>query len=154
MFCSHFVLTLILMNWLHKASRQHTLSTLINAQIHYFLFIWGCIWSFPTAEQMSPASLGRDSPSRCYFMSLSTKTLHLILFIAALICCICIQIERLSQLQPFFIRAGNIHHPDFFICVMFLSRILSHGLAHNDRYLQTNYIWLNKASKAFSKHQG
>lgn len=60
-FWSHFVSHLILMNWLHKALRQHTLSSVINAQIHSFLFIWGGVWSFPTAEQMSPGSLGKLS---------------------------------------------------------------------------------------------
>lgn len=32
----HFVATLILMNWLHKTLRQHTLSPVINTQIYSF----------------------------------------------------------------------------------------------------------------------
>lgn len=40
-FWLHFVPGLILINWLHKVLRQHTLSSVINAQIHSFLFIWG-----------------------------------------------------------------------------------------------------------------
>ena len=34
----HFICTLILMNGLHKAVRQHSLSTVINDGIHYFFW--------------------------------------------------------------------------------------------------------------------
>lgn len=62
---------LLLMNWLHKALRQHTLSSVINAQIHSFLFILGGVWSFPTAEQMSPVSLGKCPPKTSVLFTLS-----------------------------------------------------------------------------------
>lgn len=84
-----FVPAPILMNWLYKALRQRTLSLVINAQIHSFLFIWGGVWSFPTAEQMSPRPLGKLSSKLVSFpwclthanwthlTRLSTKTPHL-----------------------------------------------------------------------------
>lgn len=53
----HFVTTLILMNWLHKALRQHTLSPVINSQIHSFLFIWG-IYNFVPCAPDEPAASG------------------------------------------------------------------------------------------------
>lgn len=94
---SHFYPALILMNWLHKAPRQHTLSSVINAQIYSFLFIQGAVWSFfPTAEQMSPVSLGKCPPklvsfSWClshanwtHWTWLSTQISHLCLTIAPL----------------------------------------------------------------------
>lgn len=62
---------LLLMNWLHKALRQHTLSSVINAQIHSFLFILGGVWSFPTTEQMSPVPLGKCPPKTSVLFTLS-----------------------------------------------------------------------------------
>lgn len=57
-FWSHFVPTLILMNWLHKALRQHTLSSVINAQIHSFLFIWGGVGAFQLPSRWAPGLWG------------------------------------------------------------------------------------------------
>lgn len=110
-----FIPATILTNWLYKALRQRTLSLVINVQIHSFLFIWGGVWSFPTAEQMSPRPLGKLSSKLVSFpwclthanwthlTRLSTKTPHLFVNPHP-ICCIRIKIEWPSpQLQGFFI---------------------------------------------------
>lgn len=70
-----FVSSLILINWVHKAARQHTLSSVINAQIHSFLFIC-VVRSFPSAQEMSLWSIGKlSSKPRRPFSGVSNAAL-------------------------------------------------------------------------------
>lgn len=137
-FWSHSVSALILMNWLHKALRQHTLSSVINAQIHSFLFIWGGVWSFPTAEQMSfqtsVLSMMSDTCKLNPFTKIVNKNTTSDSDYPPSYC-ICIKIEGTSRL--FHLSREHSSCRLFLICVVLLSHlILTLGLMLYDRCLK------------------
>ncbi len=154
------------MNWLHKALRQHTLSSAINAEIHSFLFIWGGVRSFPFAEQMSPGPLGKLSSKLVYFpwclthanwthlTRLSTKTSHQTLtarhtHLTSIVFALQKKMTAAETSRLFHPSGEHLSWQLFNLCYVAVSSH-PHSLPVALWQMPLNCRWLNKASKVLS----